>query len=711
MSGAPATGRELAVDALLHSYSAVLFARSRAVGALLLAATMVVPAVGLVGLAGVLLASGLALLLGLDRRALREGLLGYNALLVFLAMGALMERSAVFAVVAVAAALLTVVVHVGLAGALRYHLRLPVLSLPFVLVAWVLFAAVPHLRGVALVHHPPAMDLGALPGPAVVDAFLRSLGAIFFQPHWAAGALVLAALLWWSRIAVVHALVGFLVAWGADAWLLRFPPEVFHVFAGFNIVLTAVALGGVLFVPGPAALALAAGGALASALVTVGAMGLLGAVGLPVLALPLNLVVLITVYALRQSTGGRGPQAVPDGGGAPEANLARALARARDGGTLRLGMPVRGRWTVTPGVDGPHTHQGLWRHALDLAVLGADGRRHRGDGAALADHHCHRLPVVAPCGGTVLRVVDGVPDSLPGAVDTARNWGNLVLLHVAPDRYLLLAHLAPGSVRVAPGAVVVAGQELGRCGASGRAPAPHLHLQLQDRPEIGAPTVPIALSGVVTEGPGPARAWPLLTPAEGTSLRAIDPDAALRARLAWPIGGRRGITVAVDGGPAVPRTLVVAVDLMGRRQLRLVGRRARLQLEDRPEELVMGALDGEAPALVALAVALRRLPHDRALAGPGGRLAWTDTVPLRALRPRWGAWLADGLGALRRPPVVALDFAAQRGPAGLAVRGQGRLPGGEDVVTEAVVADGGLARVSLRVGRRETGVVATGGWR
>ena len=699
---------EFALDTILHSYSAVLFARSRWIGLLLLLASFVVPDVGLVGLLGVVAASLLSLGLQLDRQAVRDGLLGYNALLVFLAIGALLDRSMAFWVLAVAACLLTVLSHVGLSGAMRYHLRLPALSLPFVGVTWLLVAAVPHLKGVAWVGHPPAVDLGALPGPAFLDAFLRSLGAIFFQPHWAAGLLVLLALVLWSRIAVVHALVGFCVAWAADSWLLTFPPDFFHIYAGFNIVLTAVALGGIFYVPGPGSLVLGASGALVSALVTVGVLALLAPHGLPVLALPLNLVVLVTIYALRLRTADTFPRSVDGMGNSPEANLAwyrQRIARFRSGVPVRLALPFRGAWVVTQGNDGEHTHRGPWRHGLDFEVRGADGRLHNGTGAQLSDYHCYRLPVTAPCGATVVRVVDGIADNVPGQMDTEHNWGNLVLLQIAPERYVLLAHLAPGSIRVREGETVVTGQELARCGASGRAPRPHLHVQLQSRPEIGAPTVALGFHDLLAEAGETPEVWGFRTPEEGEVVRNLAPSSQSAAWARMPVGARQEWTVT-EGDATRSLVLVSDVDLLGSRGLRVEGTDARLVFENRGSCLFSYGVNGREVALNALYVALLKVPLDGSLAKPGARMQWSDTLDPRALQPGFLSWLRDGLGAFLPLSSPRMEFTAERRGDRLVVEGSG-----PSLKTRAVVGPDGLTEASMTAGSRTVSLRAAGGWR
>jgi len=698
---------DFALDMVLHSYSSVLFARSRWIGFLLLLASFVVPDVGLVGLVGVIAASLLSLGLQLDRQSVRDGLLGYNALLVFLAIGALLDRSVAFWVLAVAAALLTVLIHVGLSGAMRYHLRLPALSLPFVVVTWLLVAAVPHLKGVAWVGHPPAVDLGALPGPAFLDGFLRSLGAIFFQPHWAAGLLVLVALTLWSRIAVVHALVGFCVAWTADSWLLTFPPDFFHIYAGFNIVLTAVALGGIFYVPGPGSLVLGASGALVSALVTVGGLALLAPHGLPVLAMPLNMVVLVTIYALRLRTADTLPRSVDGMGSSPEANLAwfrQRIARFRTGVPVRLALPFRGAWVVTQGNDGAHTHQGPWRHGLDFEVQDSDGRLHTGTGAHLADYHCYRLPVTAPCVGTVLRVVDGVADNVPGEMNTEHNWGNLVLLQIAPERYFMLAHLASGSIRVREGETVVLGQELGRCGASGRAPRPHLHVQLQARPEIGAPTVAVGFHDPLTLAADSAELAPFRIPGEGDVVRNLVPTPQSAAWARMPIGARQEWTVTEDGGSR-QLVLVSDVDLLGARGLRVDGTAARLVFENRGASFFAYGVQGQDNALNALYAAILKVPLDGDLGKPNAVMSWTDTLDPRALRAGWTSWLRDALGAFLPVSTPVIHFVARRQDGVLVV--QGSAP---DLSTRAVLGPEGLREVTLVADGRTVTMVAAGGW-
>jgi murein DD-endopeptidase MepM/ murein hydrolase activator NlpD len=79
-------------------------------------------------------------------------------------------------------------------------------------------------------------------------------------------------------------------------------------------------------------------------------------------------------------------------------------------------------------------------------------------------------------------VRDDRSDMPIGQVDSEVIEGNHVVVELAPERYLLLAHLQQGSVVVAEGDEVGAGDLLGRCGNSGNTSQPHLHIQVQSRP-------------------------------------------------------------------------------------------------------------------------------------------------------------------------------------------------------------------------------------
>ncbi len=118
-------------------------------------------------------------------------------------------------------------------------------------------------------------------------------------------------------------------------------------------------------------------------------------------------------------------------------------------------------------------------YAADLVKV--DGWGRRAAGIVPSDPESYFIfgePVVAPCAGTVADVMDGLPDRDPVEIDRRPPAGNFVLLD-CDDRRILLAHLQQGSVRVATGERVRAGQRVGAVGNSGRSIEPHLHVHAQ----------------------------------------------------------------------------------------------------------------------------------------------------------------------------------------------------------------------------------------
>ena len=124
------------------------------------------------------------------------------------------------------------------------------------------------------------------------------------------------------------------------------------------------------------------------------------------------------------------------------------------------------------------------RFAVDWALLGEDGRLFHGTPSVLTNWYGYAAPVYAAANGVVALVRDGAPDRVPldasGApvMEAAEAPGNVIVLDLGHGRFATYAHLKAGSLRVAPGDTVVAGQTLAQIGNSGNTKAPHLHFHL-----------------------------------------------------------------------------------------------------------------------------------------------------------------------------------------------------------------------------------------
>jgi murein DD-endopeptidase MepM/ murein hydrolase activator NlpD len=73
--------------------------------------------------------------------------------------------------------------------------------------------------------------------------------------------------------------------------------------------------------------------------------------------------------------------------------------------------------------------------------------------------------------------------------------GNVIIIETDTGHFVLLAHLRHGSLQVAEGDVVTAGQPIAKAGNSGNTTISHLHLQVQTHVDIWDPdnrSVPFA---------------------------------------------------------------------------------------------------------------------------------------------------------------------------------------------------------------------------
>lgn len=142
-------------------------------------------------------------------------------------------------------------------------------------------------------------------------------------------------------------------------------------------------------------------------------------------------------------------------------------------------------------VDGA-LHQGE-RFAIDFIQVAPSGMLATGPLDQLSSYPFFGDEVLSATAGEVVTVVDGLPETPPGALPpttAARAAGNHVVVKAGPRRFALYAHLQPGSIRARVGQRVGAGERLGLLGSSGNSNAPHLHFQLMDGP------APLASNGI-----------------------------------------------------------------------------------------------------------------------------------------------------------------------------------------------------------------------
>jgi murein DD-endopeptidase MepM/ murein hydrolase activator NlpD len=179
----------------------------------------------------------------------------------------------------------------------------------------------------------------------------------------------------------------------------------------------------------------------------------------------------------------------------------------------RFRFPADGEWTITHG--GPrrstNAHHGsrTQRFGYDIVVKkNGRSRRPGSDKKRNASYYAHGQPLRAPAAGTIVRVVDGVRENVPG--ERGEAGGNGVVIDHGFGEYSHLWHMIPGSVRVKEGDRVKVGQQLGLVGNSGRSTNPHIHFHVQSRRDsAGAVALPAPFVEVWVNGRWTPRRMPV----------------------------------------------------------------------------------------------------------------------------------------------------------------------------------------------------------
>ncbi len=686
-------------DAVLRSYAQILFSRSRVVGALVILGTAIVPRVALYGLLATLLAFAVTRVFRLSEDLTATGLFGYNALLVGLGAGLLFGPTLDAQVLTVVGVVTAVFMTAALYSALGTTFNLPPLTLPFLFVFYLVIGAA-RILDVPLGPLLAEQAVLAIELPRPINLFLQSLGALFFLPRADVGLVVLFALLVHSRIAVLLAGFGFAMAYLLEGRLLLVMDGTLPMVLGYNFVLTAIALGGVWFIPSPSSMLLAVGASLVCGLAAIGLVPLMTIQALPLLILPFNLTLILVMYAMRQRTKDGRPKAVDFAIGTPEQNLNYFRTRvARFGAryVLRFRAPFLGRWVCTQGVDGRHTHRNQWRHAFDFEVQDAAGKTFRGDGSRPRDYLCYRLPVLAAADGTVARIIDDVEDSPIGQPNLKHNWGNLVLLYHAPGLYSLVCHLARGSIKVREGQFVRRGDVVGLCGSSGRSPVPHLHFQFQGTPTIGAPTLETELHDVVLEAEAGPKVVSTLIASEGDVVRNLEPT---DHSLGLPAAENASFVfeVEADGGGTHTETLVTEIDLLGARMIRSSERTAHAYYDQVSDLFRIYDTIGDRRSVVhLLQAALPTVPLEI-----GEGLRWTDHLQLRYFLRLPAQVLLDFVSPFVKNTALEMEYSVTHKVDNTTIEGRStRQRGGQPYVqTRATFDAAGLSCVEVRSGTR-----------
>lgn len=203
-------------------------------------------------------------------------------------------------------------------------------------------------------------------------------------------------------------------------------------------------------------------------------------------------------------------------------------------GQPRLILPISGRVLVYDGYDVLSHHRrsdfrgelaaalkitgNFQRFGIDLVVVDEQGRLWRGEGKKTSDWLGWGKPIRAAAAGIVVAVHNAQPDNVeigssdrwkgPEASAPMSPYGNYVLLQHGGGEFTLYGHLKEGSVTVAKGQKVAAGDTIGGIGNSGSSGGVHLHWERRRGRGLGLTdieTQPVLVHDVDLVGTAPTQ--------------------------------------------------------------------------------------------------------------------------------------------------------------------------------------------------------------
>ncbi|MBF0381080.1 MAG: urea transporter [Magnetococcales bacterium] len=480
------------IHPLFSAYSNILFMQSAGVGVVLFVLGFIHPNVALSGLIAVLTVLVFARLIEMSPNYLEQGYYLYNPLLVGMSIGFLFQLGPITGFFIITAAMLTLLVTIAM-QTLFAPGNVPILSLPFAIISSLVYLAA-YQYGNLFIYELPHYNFSVQPLemllPLWMAGFFKALGTILFMPNVVAGGVIFLLLLLNSRIMGLLAITGY--GWGVfvHAMLRGSLHQALNDPYAFNTILVSIAVGGVFFIPSIRSYILSLIAVSITILTIHAAEVFLTVFKIPIFTLPFNMTVICFLFSLRQIGYSRCAKIIKS---SPEETLGHYLSTRHRFQTEQISInpPFVGKWYVYQGVDDVWTHKGVWRHALDFIVHDKEGNSYKNRGTNLEDYYAYGRPVVAPTSGYVVEAIDHIHDNPIDQPNSVDNWGNTVIIQQDfTGIYISLSHFAKNSLKCKKGDYVELGQVLGLCGNSGYSAQPHIHLQAQISPVLGAATAP-----------------------------------------------------------------------------------------------------------------------------------------------------------------------------------------------------------------------------
>jgi urea transporter len=338
------------VDYCLRGVGQVCFMNNPVTGlAILVAMTIAEPWLGFAGVLGLVTSNLAAILIGMDRGAIRAGLFGFNGVLVGAGLSLFLQPDWDLLVMVwiVVGAFFSTVLHGALASVFIGAWKVPPFTFAFNFITLIfLIGALNFANGrvsgliapadaqvtrgeVSTTLRSAADAASANNLEGVLNAIFRGISQLFFANSVVAGIIIIVGIAVCSRIAAVFAVVGSTVGMLTGLALGANGVAIYNGLWGFNSFDAALAVGGVFFVLTLRSGVLAVACAVLAALLFGAIASLFTPWGLPALTLPFVFATLAFVL-LKDASTELEPVAVEDIT-TPEEHLTRPRAEGSEG--------------------------------------------------------------------------------------------------------------------------------------------------------------------------------------------------------------------------------------------------------------------------------------------------------------------------------------------------------------------------------------------
>lgn len=289
------------VASSLKSISQVIFIENSISGLLILMGIFIADnKLGLIAIVSAIVGNLIATIAGGDKDLIDKGLLGYNSVLIGLALPLFLNQDSRF-MIAMLGAILAAIFTLTMIP-LFSRLDIPILTFPYVVLTWFFLLASDKLQTFQLmsdsVTQVPLKGLVETQESLnLLNGLIGGIGQVYFQSNIWTGLFILVGIYWASRRIGIYAVLGTFIGW-ITALILGAEHSLMNVgLYGFNAVLAVIRISEVFDSDCPLSKLTGIMAAIFTVPLTTGIHSMLSVFGLPVLSMPFILVTWILLGA------------------------------------------------------------------------------------------------------------------------------------------------------------------------------------------------------------------------------------------------------------------------------------------------------------------------------------------------------------------------------------------------------------------------------